>query len=1045
MCVVLALHRTRMKYADLPKEKLPHLVKPENLSLEDWQVMLRMQQASRENFEVECVSERYNPGEYRVLSPKTQNVYKVVYRGPKSPWNYCDCLDFKTSQLGTCKHIEAARQWITEHHKRIHRELPAYTSVYLSYRGNERRVKIRIGTTAQQAYRELAKKYFDDLDFILPSAYDQFGSFLFEAKALDANFRCYRDALDFILEQRERQTRTRIINKEYGAERVNGLLKEPLYPYQVEGVLFAAAAGRSIIADEMGLGKTVQAIAAAELLMKEQFVGQVLILCPTTLKYQWKKEIERFTNSTVKVIDGTVEERMQQMQADVAYKIASYNTMHQMVKEQETLHFDMVIMDEVHRLKNWNSQISRSVRKIESRYALFLTGTPLENRLEELYSIVEIADQFILAPYYQFKDRYMEMDETGRLLGYKHLNEIRERMKPLLLRRLKTEVQVQLPERIDKQLVVPVTHQQMEKHQELRIHVARLVAKWHRQHYLSEIDKKQLLLTLNQMRMVCDSLFLLDEHSRCDTKLEELLNILEECAPEKVVVFSQWERMTQLVAQELEQAGIPYVYINGKVPAQERQEQVDKFSNDESIRVFLSTDVGSVGLNLQAAQVLVNMDMPWNPAVLEQRIGRIHRIGQQHSVEVINLITKGTIEEDMLTRLQFKSSLFEGALDGGEDAVFMGAEKMGNLLESLDSWAEEVIEELPSIEEEEPAQHEEAVQTMLDFKEEPSKESAPADELQQFIAAFSRMLQADEETRAKCVKMLQQLTQQMKMVVLVVCGALLLKSAPVTAHALEGDSVRQELSYQNLVRNAYRAMSVDSLTLAEAYFVKALEVAPQANGNVVIWGHLAQLAERQGKLQQALQNYQIALGLAPGNVEFLLQRASLYQKLNNPDAALSDYNEILDQDPNEQEALLMRAFMYQQRRLLKDARADYDKLLSVNPMHEEGLLGLAVLNEKDRRPKEAMELVNRVVDLYPTHAPGYALRAGMEDKKRQDEQALADYNEAIRLDSENASYYLARASFYQKRKKKTLAREDAQHAAKLGANENEIAGALGLK
>ena len=107
-----------MKYADLPKQKISHLVKPAGTTLEEWQVMLRMQQAQREDLQVECVSERYNPGEYRVQSPHSGGVYKVVFRGAKSPWNYCDCMDFKTSQLGTCKHIEAARQWIADHHKR---------------------------------------------------------------------------------------------------------------------------------------------------------------------------------------------------------------------------------------------------------------------------------------------------------------------------------------------------------------------------------------------------------------------------------------------------------------------------------------------------------------------------------------------------------------------------------------------------------------------------------------------------------------------------------------------------------------------------------------------------------------------------------------------------------------------------------------------------------------------------------------------------------------------------------------------------------------
>ena len=386
-----------MKYADLPKQKLSHLVKAEGTSLEDWQVMLRMQQAQREHLSVECVSERDYPGEYRVSSTQSGSVYKVVFRGAKSPWNYCDCMDFKTSQLGTCKHIEAARQWIAEHHKRIHRDLPAYTSVYLSYRGNDRRVKIRIGSTAAKEYRELAKTYFNEFDELRPTAYEAFGDFLSEARKLDDAFRCYKDVLDYVLEQRERLHRLKTVNEKYTDEVLDSLLRAPLYPYQREGVRFCANAGRAILADEMGLGKTVQAIATAELLRREQFVGQVVVLCPTTLKYQWKREIERFTNATAIVIEGTPEQRREQLNTtDATYKIASYHSINQQLKELETLDTDMIIMDEVQRLKNWNTQIARSVRRIHARYAVILSGTPLENRLEELYSIVELADQFLL-------------------------------------------------------------------------------------------------------------------------------------------------------------------------------------------------------------------------------------------------------------------------------------------------------------------------------------------------------------------------------------------------------------------------------------------------------------------------------------------------------------------------------------------------------------------------------------------------------------------------------------------------------------------------
>ena len=735
-----------MKYADLPKQRLSHLVKPAGKTLEEWQVMLRMQQAQREDLQVECVSERYNPGEYRVQSPKSGGVYKVVFRGAKSPWNYCDCMDFKTSQLGTCKHIEAVRQWIADHHKRIHWDLPTYTSVYLSYRTNERKVKIRIGAQHEAEFRTLAAHYFDELDTLRPRAYEHFGEFLAAARVIDEGFRCYQDALDFVLEQREAITRRKVVQERYDNAALDGLLRTTLYPYQKEGVRFAAAAGRAILADEMGLGKTVQAIATAELLRQEGFVSNVLILCPATLKYQWKREIERFTETSVMVLDGSPEQRSEQLEGDAFFKIASYNSMMNMVEAGGVKSVDMLILDEVQRLKNWNTQVAKAVRRIATRYALILSGTPMENRLEELYSIVELVDQFLLSPYYLFRDRYIITDLDGRTTGYRNLSEIGQRMAHVMLRRRKADVALQLPPRIDKNLFVPMTAQQMEAHHDMKHQAARLVAKWHRQHFLSEMDRRQLLLLLQQMRMACDSLFVLDEHSRFDTKVEETMNILNECGDgAKVIIFSQWERMTRLVAQELEQSGVEYVYLHGSVPSRERQERVDTFQNDPSVTVFLATDAGSSGLNLQVANVVINLDLPWNPAVLEQRIGRLHRIGQQRGVEVINLIAASTIEEDMLSRLRFKTSLFEGVLDGGEDAVFLSDNQFDGLLNGLQDYMEE-------------APHEsEPVQTELTFAE-PVPAAPAVDSVEgAFLSALAALLEADEATRKRVATLLRSI------------------------------------------------------------------------------------------------------------------------------------------------------------------------------------------------------------------------------------------------------------------------------------------------
>lgn len=678
------------------KDRMPvrisHIVKPWNMTLEEWQCTLRKQMAEREPLGVVAVDDKLCPGEYKVFNPNKKQEYKVVYRGAGSPWNFCSCMDFKTSQLGTCKHIESVKLKLELNQIRPHVFTPAYTSVYLSYR-NGRQVSIRIGSDHRRQFQTLAKGYFDSEGHLLESAYPHFDLFLSEAARIDPNFRCYPDAMDFVVAHREAIRRQRVIQNKYMDESLDGLLRNAtLYPYQKEGVLFAAQAGHAIIADEMGLGKTIQAIATAELLRREGFVENVMIICPTSLKYQWKREIERFTGCEVVVVEGSHVKRCEQYEMPQPYKIVSYNSISNDLKVLEQMEVDMVIMDEVQRLKNWDTQIARSARRIKASYSVLLSGTPLENKLEELYSIVELADQFCLGPYYQFRDKHIIVNENGKVVGYKNLNEISEALKPVMIRRRKRDVALQLPGRIDQNLLVPMTKEQWEMHDEFKGQVARLVLKWQRMHFLSESDRKKLMLYLSKMRMVCDSSFILDQKTRYDTKIDELVNILDNIilsGDEKVVIFSGWERMTRLVAYELKAKNIQFEYLHGGIPSPKRKDLVNNFTDIPECRVFLSTDAGSTGLNLQAASVIINLDLPWNPAVLEQRIARIYRIGQQRNIQVINIVSAKSFEEEMIARLKFKSSLFEGALDGGEDTIFANDEKFQSIMSMVAGFVEE--------------------------------------------------------------------------------------------------------------------------------------------------------------------------------------------------------------------------------------------------------------------------------------------------------------------------------------------------------------------
>lgn len=669
------------------QKKVSYYVKPEKMTLEEWQIALRRQVAREEKFECRPVDDELKPGEYIVKSPKSPRAYKVVYRGARSPWNYCSCMDFRTSGLGTCKHLEALKSWLNgSKNYHVHRELPPYTSVYLSYTDG-RQVRIRLGEEHREEYEALARRYFDAEGAINEQGMEHYNRLLTDGLRISDSFRFYDDAMDFIVDQRERKRREQALSN-YSDHDLDQLLTVALYPYQHEGVRFAFKTGKSIIADEMGLGKTIQAIATAELLRKERLIGSALIVCPTSLKYQWKREIERFARQEAHVIEGGHLQRKLQYAKDVPYKIVSYHSMMNDIKILGALDVELLIMDEVQRLKNWNTQIAKAARCIRSSYSVILSGTPLENRLEELYSVMELVDQWCLAPYYRFKDDCIECDETGKVIGYKNLNRVGEHIRQRLIRRTKKGVALQMPPRQDKCLIVPMTKEQMGIHDEYRFQVSLIVEKWQRTHFLSETDRLRLLKLLAQMRMVCDSTYILDQKTRCDTKVEETMNILDNLfsqgEDEKVVIFSQWERMTRLVAAELDKRQIGYANLHGAIPSRQRADLIRDFCDDPSCRVFLSTDAGSTGLNLQVAATIVNLDLPWNPAVLEQRIARIYRLGQQRSVQVINLVSARTIEEDMIGKLRFKTAMFEGVLDGGDDRVFVGDQsKFSQMMDTL--------------------------------------------------------------------------------------------------------------------------------------------------------------------------------------------------------------------------------------------------------------------------------------------------------------------------------------------------------------------------
>jgi superfamily II DNA or RNA helicase len=680
-----------------PKEKkLSRAHKPDGMALEEWQIQLRRQYAREQNFKVRNAGGHPVFSDFEVTNPETGRTYRVAIRSEQPGLNYCSCPDFAVNTLGTCKHIEFVlfRLSGNRRNQKLLKEglaLP-YSSVYLRY-GPQRSVGFRAGTEAPSGLKRLAAGYFDRGGVLKNEAYGLFDHFLQQAGRFDHELRCYDDALTFISRVRDAEHRRTVIDDLYrdgdGKKRLEARLKARLYPYQYEGALFAARSGRCLIADEMGLGKTVQVIAAAEIMAADFGIERVLIVCPTSLKYQWKHEIEKFCSRQAVVIEGLSQERKKLYAAEGFYKIVNYELVYRDLGAILAMAPDLIVLDEAQRIKNWKTRTARSVKRLESDYAIVLTGTPLENRLEELHSIVEFVDRFKLGPLFKFlAGHQVQEKESARVVGYRKLNEIGETLSSVLLRRKKDEVLLQLPGRLQNNYFVPMTKEQWDLHDENREIVARIVAKWKKYRFISEADQRRLTIALQYMRMACDNTYLIDRETRFGPKLDEVGTLLGEVLERpgaKVVLFSQWQRMHDLIAGMLAERGIPFVYLHGGVPGRKRKDLITSFREDPKIRVFLSTDAGGLGLNLQTASTVVNMDLPWNPAVLEQRIGRVHRIGQHRPVQVVNFVSQGTIEHGMLDLLEFKKSLFTGVLEDGKDEVFLGGSRLTRFMEMVET------------------------------------------------------------------------------------------------------------------------------------------------------------------------------------------------------------------------------------------------------------------------------------------------------------------------------------------------------------------------
>ena len=473
-------------------------------------------------------------------------------------------------------------------------------------------------------------------------------------------------------------------------------LMRVLYPYQREGLARFLATGRLLLADDMGLGKTTQAIAACHALYEGKRVARGLLIVPAPLKSQWKREWDATTGTPLALVDGSPAERARiYRETTRGFLVMGYEQLLRDLPLVQGFAPELLVLDEAQRIKNWATKSAAYVKSLTPRYRLVLTGTPMENRFDELGSLMDLVDDVALEPKWRLAPLHtlFRGDGDEGEGGARNLTALRARLAPVFVRRSRHEVLTQLPARTDTRIPVELTDAQRASHDELAVPIARILSSA-RNRPLAQAEFLRLMSLLATQRMICNGLGMIrfeDLWPRVSAsspteahlaelfapKLSALRSVVEQVVVDqkrKVVVFSQWRRMLRLsewaVRDILEKAGLRAAFFTGAESQKERERAIVEFHDDPSHAVLFLSDAGGVGLNLQrAASACINLELPWNPAVLEQRIGRIYRIGQKLPIDVFNLVSEEGIESRIAELVEKKKAVFHALFDGTSDEV----------------------------------------------------------------------------------------------------------------------------------------------------------------------------------------------------------------------------------------------------------------------------------------------------------------------------------------------------------------------------------------
>ncbi len=417
-----------------------------------------------------------------------------------------------------------------------------------------------------------------------------------------------------------------------------------------------------ILADDMGLGKTLQSIAFIVSVLPEIRNSErpALIVCPASLVYNWRNELKKFTPEIKTIIaDGNREERSSILKnaSGVDVMITSYPLLRRDIELYADQSFHTLFLDEAQAFKNHVTQTAQAVKEIQAQYRFALTGTPVENRLEELWSIFDAVFPELFAGRNAFNDLSRET--------------VAKRIRPFLLRRLKTDVLKELPDKIESLQASELLPAQKKLYVAYLAQLQQDTVK-HLNEEGFQKNRIKILAGLTRLRQLCchPALFV-EGYKGSSAKFEQLMEIVEECqsAGKRMLVFSQFTTMLDLIGREMGYQGVPYFYLDGKTPSLERVELCSRFNEGERDLFLISLKAGGTGLNLTGADTVILYDLWWNPAVEQQAADRAHRIGQKNVVQLIRLVTQGTVEDKMYELQQRKKNLIDEVIQPGQEAL----------------------------------------------------------------------------------------------------------------------------------------------------------------------------------------------------------------------------------------------------------------------------------------------------------------------------------------------------------------------------------------